>query len=64
MNVPFYGHVLQYHNIQTEIDSNLREVLESGQYVLGPMLARFEKELAAYHGMKHAIGVANGTDAL
>jgi dTDP-4-amino-4,6-dideoxygalactose transaminase len=64
MNVPFYGHVKQYHNIQAEIDANIREVLESGQYVMGPMLKRFERELADYHGMKHAVGVGNGTDAL
>ena len=64
MNVPFYGHVRQYHNIQAEIDANIHEVLESGQYVMGPMLQRFEKEFANYHGMKYAVGVGNGTDAL
>jgi len=64
MKVPFYGHVKQYHNIKSEIDKNMHEVLESGNYVMGPMLNRFEQELAAYHGMKHAIGVGNGTDAL
>ncbi len=64
MKVEFYGHVRQYRNIQAEIDANMREVLESGQYVMGPMLSRFEKQLAGYHGMKHAIGVGNGTDAL
>ena len=64
MNISFYGHVRQYHNIKAEIDANIQEVLESGQYVMGPVLKRFEKELAAYHGMKYAIGVANGTDAL
>ena len=64
MQVPFYGHVKQYHNIKAEIDSNIHEVLESGQYVMGPMLKRFEKELAAHHGMKYAVGVGNGTDAL
>jgi len=64
MDVAFYGHTRQYHNIQSEIDANIREVLESGQYVMGPMLKRFEKELAAYHGAKHAVGVGNGTDAL
>ena len=64
MTVPFYGHVQQYHNIKTEIDANIQEVLESGQYVMGPMLKRFEKEFAAYHGTKYAIGVGNGTDAL
>ena len=64
MNVAFYGHVRQYHNIQSEIDANLHEVLESGQYVMGPMLQRFEKEFAEYHGMRYAAGVGNGTDAL
>ncbi len=64
MNVPFYGHVRQYHNIQDEIDPNIQEVLESGQYVMGPMLKRFEREFAAYHGMQYAVGVGNGTDAL
>ena len=39
-------------------------MLESGQYVMGPMLSRFEKELAAYFGTKYAIGVGNGTDAI
>ena len=64
VNVAFYGHVRQYHNIQAEIDANIKEVLESGQYVLGPMLKRFEQELAEFHGTKYAIGVGNGTDAL
>jgi dTDP-4-amino-4,6-dideoxygalactose transaminase len=64
MKVPFYGHVKQYHAIKKEIDSNIQLVLESGQYVMGPMLERFEQELAGYHGMKYAVGVGNGTDAL
>jgi dTDP-4-amino-4,6-dideoxygalactose transaminase len=64
MKVEFYGHVRQYHNLKSEIDANLKTVLESGQYVMGPMLKRFEGELAAYHGTKHAVGVANGTDAI
>jgi len=64
MTVPFYGHVRQYHSIKAEIDKNLQEVLESGQYVMGPVLKRFEKEFADYHGTKHAVGVGNGTDAL
>ena len=64
MEVGFYGHVRQYHNLKAELDAAILEVLESGEYVVGPMLARFEKELAAYSGMKHAIGVNSGTDAL
>ena len=64
MKVEFYGHVRQYHNIKAEIDANINTVLESGQYVMGPMLKRFEGELAAYHGAKYAVGLANGTDAI
>jgi len=64
MKVGFYGHVRQYHAIKTEIDARLQEVLESGEFVMGPMLKRFEKELADYMGMTHAIGVNSGTDAI
>jgi dTDP-4-amino-4,6-dideoxygalactose transaminase len=64
LSVAFYGHVRQYHNIKAEIDANIHQVLESGQYVTGPMLKRFEKELADFHGMSYAVGVGNGTDAL
>ena len=64
MKVEFYGHVRQYRNIQKEIDANLQQVLLSGNYVQGPMLKRFEAELAAYHGTKYAVGVGNGTDAI
>jgi dTDP-4-amino-4,6-dideoxygalactose transaminase len=64
MQVGFYGHVRQYHDLKQEIDAAILEVLESGKYVLGPTLARFEEELAAYFGMKHAIGCNSGTDAL
>ena len=64
MQVGFYGHVRQYKNIQSEIDANIRRVIESGEYVQGPMLKQFEQELAAFHGMKHAVGTGNGTDAI
>ena len=64
MKVEFYGHVQQYRNIKSEIDANITEMLLSGKYVMGPMLAKFEKELAAYVGTKYAVGVGNGTDAI
>jgi dTDP-4-amino-4,6-dideoxygalactose transaminase len=64
MKVEFYGHVRQYNNIKSEIDAKMTEVLLSGQYVQGPMLKKFEGELAAYHGTKYAVGLGNGTDAI
>jgi len=62
--VPFYGHVRQYHNLKADIDKAITDVLESGAYTLGPVVKRFEGELAEYSGIKHAIGVNSGTDAL
>jgi len=62
--IGFYGHVRQYHNLKAEIDQAILEVLESGSYVLGPQLAKFEEELAHYMGRCEAIGVNSGTDAL
>jgi len=64
MKVGFYGHVRQYHNIKAEIDAKMQEVLESGEYVMGPMLKRFEAEFAAYCGMKYVVGLNSGTDAI
>ena len=62
MKVSFYGHTRQYHNIKSEIDANISEVLESGSYVLGPMGKKFEAQAAEYFGCKHAIGVGIGRD--
>jgi len=64
MQVSFYGHVRQYKNIQGEIDANIKRVIESSEYVQGPMLKQFEKELADFHGSTYAIGLGNGTDAI
>jgi len=64
MTVPFYGHARQYHSIKSEIDEAFHAVIESESYVMGPTLERFENELAHYFGMKHAVGVNSGTDAL
>jgi dTDP-4-amino-4,6-dideoxygalactose transaminase len=47
-----------------EIDWAIAGVLESGQYILGQQVAAFEAEWAAYVGTAHAIGLANGTDAV
>jgi dTDP-4-amino-4,6-dideoxygalactose transaminase len=46
------------------IDAAIARVLAAGRYILGPEVAAFEQEFAAYVGVRHAIGVASGTDAL
>jgi len=62
--IGFYGHVKQYHNLKAEIDHAILDVLESGSYVLGPQLVKFEEELAAYMNTREAVGLNSGTDAL
>jgi dTDP-4-amino-4,6-dideoxygalactose transaminase len=62
--IGFYGHVKQYHNLKAEIDRAILEVLESGSYVLGPQLVKFEEELAQYMNTREAVGLNSGTDAL
>src|SRR5690625_7337608 len=47
-----------------ELEEAVLRVLRSGQYVLGPEVAAFEEEVASYLGVKHAVGLNSGTDAL
>lgn len=54
----------QYHAYRAEIDAAIRDVLESGRYVLAENVAAFEREFAAYVGAAHGVGVNSGTDAL
>jgi len=54
----------QYRLLKEEIDKAIQDVLNSSQFILGPNCRELEKEIAAYQGVSHAIGVANGTDAL
>ena len=54
----------QYLDIKDEVLHVLNEVLESAQYVLGKKGAELEEGIRKYHGVKDAIGVASGTDAL
>lgn len=50
--------------LREELARAMREVLDSGRYILGANVEAFEQEFAHYLGVRHAVGVANGTDAL
>jgi dTDP-4-amino-4,6-dideoxygalactose transaminase len=54
----------QYHSIKKEIDAAVLATLESGHFILGPQVTKFEETIAAYLGVDHVIGLASGTDAL
>lgn len=64
MKVPLVDLVGQYNTIKTEVDDAIGKVLQNGQFILGPKVTELESEIAKYHGVKHAVGVASGTDAL
>jgi len=62
--IPLLDLVAQYNTIKPEIDAAIQEVLNSAKFILGPNEITFEQEAAQYLGVKHAVGVASGTDAL
>ncbi len=54
----------QYHKIKKEVDAAVIEVMESSMFIGGKVVSEFAGNLAKYHGSKHCIPCANGTDAL
>ncbi|MCK4233424.1 DegT/DnrJ/EryC1/StrS aminotransferase family protein, partial [candidate division WOR-3 bacterium] len=64
MEVPFFDLKRQYENIKDKIGYAVSRVLESGWFVAGPSVQKFEEAFAKYCGVKHAIGVTSGTTAV
>ena len=64
MKFPFIDLQAQRAVIADEVETALKRVLEHGQYILGPEVTAFEKQLAEFEGGGHAVSCANGTDAL
>ena len=64
MGVPLFANRAALEPLLPEIAERQRAVLEGGRYILGPEVDGFESEFAAYLGVEHCVGVANGTDAI
>src|SRR6476659_7317878 len=64
MSVPLFDTRTPLAPLRAEIDAKMREIVDRGTFILGPEVRAFEDEFAAYIGARHAVGVANGTDAL
>lgn len=64
MKVPLLDLVGQYKSLKTELDNAILKVAESQYFILGPEVDKLEKSLCEYLGVKSAIGISSGTDAL
>ena len=64
VKIPILDLKPQYESIKEEIQTAINRVVESGRFIMGPDVKEFEQEMAEYLGVKHAIGVNSGTDAL
>lgn len=64
MNVPFYTSTREYQARKTEFDTAVLGVMARGDFILGSEVAEFEKECAEFLGVKYAVAVASGSDAL
>jgi dTDP-4-amino-4,6-dideoxygalactose transaminase len=63
-NIPLLDTQPEIQSIWAELTTALEGVMRSGMFIMGPNVKTFEKEAAAYFGVKHALGVNSGTDAL
>ena len=64
MNVPMLDLAAEYRDLEAEVAAAVGRVIASGRFILGPEGESLEHEVAAYLGVKHAVAVASGTDAL
>ncbi len=64
MTVPLLDLKAQYETIRGDIAAALERVIESQHFILGPEVESLEREIAAYSGVAHAVGVSSGTDAI
>ena len=64
MKVPFLSMDFQNSQVRQDLKTAFEKVLDSNWYILGGNVAEFEKEYAAYSGVKHCVGLANGLEAL
>src|SRR6266508_3088655 len=62
--VPFVDLKAEYLEMKPEIDQAMHQVLDSGWFILGPELEKFESEFAEFCGAKYVVGVGSGTDAI
>ena len=64
MKVPLLDIPASYETILKDVEKNIAQVIQSGQFILGPVVEELEEKISAYCETKYAVGVSSGTDAL
>src|SRR4051795_12738941 len=64
MRIPLFDTSDVFQELRPELHRRAAAVIDSGRFILGPEVDAFEREFAAYLGVEHVVGVANGTDAI
>jgi dTDP-3-amino-3,4,6-trideoxy-alpha-D-glucose transaminase len=62
--IPLFDTAAQLREVREEVNRAIAGVIDAGRFILGPEVEAFERELAAFLGVRHVVGVANGTDAI
>jgi dTDP-4-amino-4,6-dideoxygalactose transaminase len=64
MKIPLLDIPASYDTILADVENKINQVIQSGHFVLGPIVEELEEKISAYCGTTHAVGVSSGTDAL
>lgn len=64
MQIPFFTLDRQHMALKSELENVYAKVVESGQFILGEEVSKFEHNISEFIGVHHAISCGNGTDAL
>ncbi len=62
--IPFFDLTEQHETLRADLDRAMKGVLDANSFIMGPEVEEFEREVADWLGVKHAVSVASGTDAL
>jgi len=64
MKIPLLDIPASYDKILADVESNINQVIQSGQFILGPIVEELEQKISTFCGTNYAVGVSSGTDAL
>ncbi|MBT3514560.1 MAG: DegT/DnrJ/EryC1/StrS family aminotransferase [Nitrospina sp.] len=64
MKIPLLDIPASYDKVLVDVEKNINQIIQSGQFILGPIVEELEKKISSYCKTNYAVGVSSGTDAL